>query len=124
MYDYDLVYKNKHQFQEPEEAKENERVQIRRERNRIAATKCRNKKKHKLSIILSKAETIEKSNNRLRQEVYQLEAEKRQLVSLLMIKGKGSAQISQKLDPNANLSEYQSSNENNYLFSVIDNLPY
>jgi hypothetical protein len=57
-----------------------------RERNIIAATKCRNKKKEKLNMILGKAEGIEKSNNKLRQEMYRLEAGKKQLVTLLMKK--------------------------------------
>merc|ERR1711915_164182 len=71
---------------------EKERLLLRRERNRLAATKCRNKKKEKLTQMLQTAEAIEKSNNSLRQEIYKLEAEKRHLVKLLMMKGKGTKQ--------------------------------
>ena len=69
--------------------------------------------------MLSNAESIEKSNNRLRQEVYRLEAEKRQLVGLLMIKGGGPAQRSGE---NTVTSDSYLSSENVELFSVIDNL--
>ena len=61
---------------------------MRRERNKLAATKCRNKKKEKFNLILHKAEAIQKSNNNLRQEMYRLEAEKKHLVRLLMMKTK------------------------------------
>ena len=71
---------------------EKERLLLRRERNRLAATKCRNKKKEKLTQMLQTADAIEKSNNSLRQEIYKLEAEKRHLVKLLMMKGKGTKQ--------------------------------
>merc|ERR1711997_792658 len=57
---------------------------IKRERNRIAATKCREKKKEKLQGLLEDAESLEKSNTSLRQECYRLEAEKRYLVKMLM----------------------------------------
>ena len=77
-------------FQEHVGEEEKERILLRRERNRLAATKCRNKKKNKFNLIINKAEVIEKSNNNLRQEIYKLEAEKRHLVRLLMMNKNGT----------------------------------
>ena len=107
-------------FKDPIDGKEKERIQIRRERNRIAATKCREKKKQKLNVMLSKAETIQKSNNILRQEVYKLEAEKRQLVRLLMMKKEGSAGQGQVIQEDG--SEFISATDQQDLYSVIDNM--
>jgi hypothetical protein len=49
------------------------------------------------------------------QEIYRLEAEKRQLVRLLMMKKSG------RLDPNPDSSEDNSSSEQVDIFSLIDN---
>merc|ERR1719350_360700 len=67
---------------------ENELVKVwlKREKNRLAATKCREKKKEKLNSLLAKAEQLERFNNDLRQECYRLEAEKTYLVKMLMDK--------------------------------------
>ena len=102
-------------FQDNVEEKEGDKILLRRERNRVAATKCRNKKKVKLNIIIGKAEAIEKSNNLLMQDIYRLEAEKRQLVRLLMMKKKG------RLDSNPDSSEDNSSSEQVDIFSLLDN---
>ena len=72
-------------------------------------------RKNKLNIIIGKAEAIEKSNNLLMQDIYRLEAEKRQLVRLLMMKKTG------RLDPNPDSSEDNSSSEQVDIFSLIDN---
>ena len=58
------------------------------------------------------------SNNLLMQDIYKLEAEKRQLVRLLMMKRKG------RLDANPDSSDDKSSNEQADLFSLIDNLTH
>ena len=62
---------------------------LHREGNRVAATKCRYKKKEKLNIIIGKVESIEKSNSLLLQDIFRLEAEKKQIVRLLMMKRRG-----------------------------------
>ena len=65
MYKYFILHSHKgFQFQEQQDEKH--KILLRRERNRLAATNCRNKKKEKLSMILGKAEATEKSNNKLR----------------------------------------------------------
>ena len=102
-------------FQDHAEVKEGDKILLRRQRNKVAATKCRNKKKEKLNIIIGKAEAIEKSNNLLMQEIYRLEAEKRQLVRLLMMKKSG------RLNPNPDSSEDNSSSEQVDIFSLLDN---
>ena len=55
------------------------KMMLKREKNRLAATKCREKKKEKLNHLLGKADQLEKFNDGLRQECYRLEAEKRYL---------------------------------------------
>ena len=102
-------------FQDHAEVKEGDKILLRRQRNKVAATKCRNKKKEKLNIIIGKAEAIEKSNNMLMQDIYRLEAEKRQLVRLLMMKKKG------RLDPNPDSSEDKFLSEQVDIFSLLDN---
>ena len=60
------------------------KMMLKREKNRQAATKCREKKKEKLNHLLCQADQLEKFNDGLRQECYRLEAEKRYLVKMLM----------------------------------------
>ena len=62
------------------------KMMLKREKNRLAATKCREKKKEKLNHLLCQADQLEKFNDGLRQECYRLEAEKRYLVKMLMDK--------------------------------------
>ena len=62
------------------------KMMLKREKNRQAATKCREKKKEKLNHLLGQADQLEKFNDGLRQECYRLEAEKRYLVKMLMDK--------------------------------------
>ena len=62
------------------------KMMLKREKNRLAATKCREKKKEKLNHLLGQADQLEKFNDGLRQECYRLEAEKRYLVKMLMDK--------------------------------------
>ena len=105
-------------FQEQGEGKD--KILLRRERNRVAATKCRNKKKEKLNMILGKAEAIEKSNNKLRQEMYRLEGEKKQLVTLLVMKSKGYNH--ERVDKNPESSKYNSTSEQLDEYSLIETL--
>ena len=88
----------------------------------MAATKCRNKKKYKLNTLVSKSEAIEKSNNSLRQEMYRLEAEKRHLVRLLMMRRNGIENKSDS-DMSVKLSdEFENTSQSNLdIYSVIEN---
>jgi len=72
---------------EPEEltAEDEERRRRRRERNKVAATKCRNKKKEKTCLLVSEGEILESQNKNLKQEISRLEAEKRHLVEILAL---------------------------------------
>jgi len=72
---------------EPEELTEEdeERRRRRRERNKVAATKCRNKKKEKTCLLVSEGELLEAQNKNLKQEISRLEAEKRHLVEILAL---------------------------------------
>jgi len=60
-----------------------ERRHRRRERNKIAATKCRNKKKEKTTRLIAEGEVLEIQNASLKEEIKKLEAEKRSLNDLL-----------------------------------------
>merc|ERR1712066_307013 len=60
-----------------------ERRLKRRERNKIAATKCRNKKKERTTRLIAEGEVLEIQNSSLKEELRKLEAEKRSLTDLL-----------------------------------------
>ncbi|CAL8111083.1 unnamed protein product [Orchesella dallaii] len=64
-----------------------ERRRRRRERNKIAATKCRNKKKEKTSLLIkvctAESESLEGNNIHLKSEISKLEMEHQQLMEAL-----------------------------------------
>merc|ERR1711963_245253 len=55
----------------------------RRERNKIAATKCRNKKKARTQILIRESETLTVQNQSLKNEIHKLEQEKVRLMQVL-----------------------------------------
>lgn len=59
-----------------------ERRKRRRERNKIAATKCRLKKREKTNILVTDCEHLEKQNNTLKSQVQVLETELHSLVDM------------------------------------------
>jgi len=71
--------------QEPEDLtpEDEERRRRRRERNKVAATKCRNKKKEKTHVLVAESEIVEVQNASLKAEVARLDAEKRRLTNIL-----------------------------------------
>lgn len=60
-----------------------DRRRRRRERNKIAATKCRMKKREKTINLVSEAETLETQNIDLKQEIQNLEITRRTLTEML-----------------------------------------
>ncbi|XP_045112714.1 protein fosB-like isoform X2 [Portunus trituberculatus] len=60
-----------------------ERRRRRRERNKVAATKCRNKKKEKTNFLMVESENVEDVNLRLKTEIQRLTSEKMKLEKLL-----------------------------------------
>lgn len=60
-----------------------DRRRRRRERNKIAATKCRMKKREKTQNLVSESEVLENQNINLKNEVRALENQRRKLVELL-----------------------------------------
>jgi len=64
-------------------AEDEERRRRRRERNKVAATKCRNKKKEMTEILISESETVEEVNIRLKNEFRRLTEEKTRLQAYL-----------------------------------------
>ncbi|XP_002736446.1 cyclic AMP-dependent transcription factor ATF-3-like [Saccoglossus kowalevskii] len=55
---------------------EAERRRIRRERNRIAATKCRNKKRSQINTLDEESKRLEGLNHKLKEEIGKLQIEK------------------------------------------------
>ncbi|KAG8197846.1 hypothetical protein JTE90_020123 [Oedothorax gibbosus] len=70
-------------LQEELTQEDEERRRRRRERNKVAATKCRNKKKERTGKLAEESETLETNNNALKTEINSLEAEKNELIGLL-----------------------------------------
>ncbi|XP_043962967.1 cyclic AMP-dependent transcription factor ATF-3 [Gambusia affinis] len=62
---------------------EHERRKRRRERNKIAAAKCRNKKKEKTESLQKESEKLESVNAELKQQIEELKQQKQQLVYML-----------------------------------------
>lgn len=62
---------------------EDERKKRRRERNKIAAAKCRNKKKEKTECLQKESEKLEHVNAELKAQIEELRSEKQQLMYLL-----------------------------------------
>ncbi|KAJ8683473.1 hypothetical protein QAD02_019265 [Eretmocerus hayati] len=64
-----------------------ERRRRRRERNKIAATKCRLKKREKTVILVQESETLETQNHELKSQIQELETQRRRLVDMLNLHG-------------------------------------
>ncbi|XP_047430212.1 cyclic AMP-dependent transcription factor ATF-3 [Mugil cephalus] len=62
---------------------EHERRKRRRERNKIAAAKCRNKKKEKTECLQKESEKLESVNADLKAQIEELKQQKQQLVYML-----------------------------------------
>ncbi|XP_023696735.1 cyclic AMP-dependent transcription factor ATF-3 isoform X2 [Paramormyrops kingsleyae] len=62
---------------------ESERRKRRRERNKIAAAKCRNKKKEKTDCLQKESEKLESLNAELKAQIEELKSQKQQLVYML-----------------------------------------
>ena len=60
-----------------------ERRRRRRERNKVAATKCRNRKKERTGILMQESDVLEDQNVNFRSEIQRLETEKRRLMDVL-----------------------------------------
>ncbi|XP_054546041.1 cyclic AMP-dependent transcription factor ATF-3 isoform X2 [Talpa occidentalis] len=62
---------------------EDERKKRRRERNKIAAAKCRNKKKEKTECLQKESEKLESVNAELKAQIEELKNEKQRLIYML-----------------------------------------
>ncbi|XP_046748988.1 activating transcription factor 3-like [Diprion similis] len=62
-----------------------ERRRRRRERNKIAATKCRLKKREKTVILVQESEELETQNHDLKSQIQELETQRRRLVEMLSV---------------------------------------
>ncbi|CAG9836127.1 unnamed protein product [Diabrotica balteata] len=66
-------------------AEDEERRRRRRERNKIAATKCRLKKRERTVNLIQESETLESQNIELKSQVQELQAEKQSLMNMLSL---------------------------------------
>lgn len=64
-------------------ADEQERRRIRRERNKVAASKCRKKRKEHVKTLVEASEELEHQNNDLQGQISKLQAEIKQLEFML-----------------------------------------
>ncbi|KAK9309112.1 hypothetical protein QLX08_001077 [Tetragonisca angustula] len=64
-----------------------ERRRRRRERNKIAATKCRLKKREKTVTLVQESEILETQNHDLKSQIQELETQRRRLVDMLNLHG-------------------------------------
>ncbi|XP_017882964.1 activating transcription factor 3 isoform X2 [Ceratina calcarata] len=64
-----------------------ERRRRRRERNKIAATKCRLKKREKTVTLVHESEILETQNHDLKSQIQELETQRRRLVDMLSLHG-------------------------------------
>uniref|UniRef100_S4R5J4 Activating transcription factor 3 n=1 Tax=Petromyzon marinus TaxID=7757 RepID=S4R5J4_PETMA len=64
-------------------ANEDDRKKRRRERNKIAAAKCRSKKKEKTETLAQESQRLEGHNSNLRSQLEAMLGEKQRLVQLI-----------------------------------------
>lgn len=64
-------------------AEDEERRRRRRERNKIAATKCRLKKRERTVNLVQESEVLENQNQDLKSQIQELETQKRRLMDML-----------------------------------------
>ncbi|XP_058060053.1 activating transcription factor 3 [Anopheles bellator] len=64
-----------------------DRRRRRRERNKIAATKCRMKKRERTVNLINESETLDAQNKELKSQVSKLESERRKLLEVLQAHG-------------------------------------
>lgn len=81
-YDSSHTLTNKNEGLTPEDE---ERRRRRRERNKIAATKCRLKKRERTVNLVTESEVLETQNIELKAQLKDLEVQKRQLVDMLSL---------------------------------------
>lgn len=80
-----------------------ERRRRRRERNKIAATKCRLKKREKTVNLVQESEILETQNIDLKTQIQELESQRRRLVDMLSMHGPACVKTSNRDHyPNSN----------------------
>ncbi|KAL1138423.1 hypothetical protein AAG570_008487 [Ranatra chinensis] len=70
-----------------------ERRRRRRERNKIAATKCRLKKRERTVNLVQESEILETQNHDLKSQIQELETERRQLIDMLSVHGRSCSKM-------------------------------
>ncbi|XP_022918831.2 activating transcription factor 3 isoform X1 [Onthophagus taurus] len=77
------VESNNYSFTRKLTAEDEERRRRRRERNKIAATKCRLKKRERTANLVNESEVLEKQNVDLKNQIQALQSERMSLTSML-----------------------------------------
>jgi len=78
-----ILHQNIKQESEAQSPEDEIRRRRRRERNKVAAEKCRNKKKKETLNLFSESEIVERANVCYKEDIARLEAEQRHLMSIL-----------------------------------------
>lgn len=93
----------------------------RRERNKVAATKCRYKKREETTGLMRESEVVEALNSSLKQELSRLESEEQQLSLILYEHSQSQTCSHRKRRRNDSGGNYQI---HDTVFKVPDNPPY
>ncbi len=72
-------------FTKPENLtpEEEDRRKLRRERNRVAASRCREKRRERTYVLVKETDQLESNNQVLIREIQQLESERQELLTIL-----------------------------------------
>merc|ERR1711973_442740 len=79
-------------------SEDEERRLRRRERNKVAATKCRNKKKERTTRLIAEGEVLEVQNVTLKEELERLVAQEKKLKEMLQYHGASCAKKMKKYE--------------------------
>ncbi|CAB3247280.1 unnamed protein product [Arctia plantaginis] len=126
-YDSSHTQHNKSDGLTPEDE---ERRRRRRERNKIAATKCRMKKRERTTNLVTESEVLENQNVDLKAQLKDLELQKRRLMDMLNMHApscvkSNNARTSPATSYNINLRSFESPNTfpGTYEYRQADNSP-
>lgn len=106
-----------------------ERRRRRRERNKIAATKCRLKKREKTVILVQESETLESQNHDLKSQIQELEIQRRRLVDMLSLHTPTCIKQNNNINSDNNYQQYHNEQDplllppdyqDNYLQPVLN----
>ena len=91
----------------------------RRERNKIAAEKCRNKKKKETLSLFAESESVVLANARYKNDIARLEAEQRHLINILAQHQPACKKTIQFKEPSASQPSWHLDESNNFTVPTL-----